>query len=45
MNITQLARLPFSGNGAWSELRRLNIRSPASGRPDGFEIAISLPGV
>ncbi|RBP33529.1 uncharacterized protein DUF1282 [Marinobacter pelagius] len=28
MNITQLARLPFSGNGAWSELRRLNLSIP-----------------
>ena len=28
MNITQLARLPFSGNGAWSELRRLDLSIP-----------------
>lgn len=28
MTITQLARLPFSGNGAWSELRRLNLSIP-----------------
>jgi len=28
MNITQLACLPFSGNGAWSELRRLNLSIP-----------------
>ena len=28
MNITELARLPFSGNGAWSELRRLDLSIP-----------------
>ena len=28
MNITHLARLPFSGNGAWSELRRLELSIP-----------------
>ncbi len=28
MNMNQLARLPFSGNGAWSELRRLNLSIP-----------------
>lgn len=28
MNMNQLARLPFSGNGAWSELRRLDLSIP-----------------
>ncbi len=28
MNISQLTRLPFSGNGGWSELRRLDLSIP-----------------
>lgn len=28
MNISQLIRLPFSGSGAWSELRRLDLSVP-----------------
>ncbi len=28
MNVSQLLRLPFSGDGAWSELRRLNLSVP-----------------
>ncbi|MCL7943487.1 YIP1 family protein [Marinobacter sp. ATCH36] len=28
MNIAKLARLPFSGNGAWEELRRHNLSIP-----------------
>ncbi|WP_336365951.1 Yip1 family protein [Marinobacter sp. C2H3] len=28
MTLTQILRLPFSGNGPWSELRRLNLSVP-----------------